>query len=190
MPWGKATTWKDELGPAYALGAGAQAPSMTVLTGSTMTRGLTFGPGDRADIVVQFNHDVDLDVDRPSVVFHPHVHFTFVDNPTAGDALRWKLTYRGAKPSFDGSVTFPSTHSTISSTRQVLTSTEIRKHWIRELPEIVVPSSEYDDSYILWGTFELSTLSTIAAGKVALLAFDIHKRVRNHGAGSPDEYSG
>lgn len=40
---------------------------------------------------------------------------------------------------------------------------------------------------IAWGTLELSTLSTIAAGKVALLAFDIHKPVRPRG--SATEYA-
>lgn len=189
MPFQHVETWKDELGPAYALGQGAAAPTMTVLTGSTFTRGLAFGPGDRADVVVQFNHDVHIP-GTGTLTFHPHVHYTFLDNPTAGDALRWKFTYRGAKPSIDGSAVFPSTHSTVSSSRRLLTSTEIRKHYLDELGEIVVPSSAYDNSFILWGTFELSTLSTIANGKCALLAFDIHKQVRNHGAGSPGEYSG
>jgi hypothetical protein len=181
----KIPTWKDELGPAYALGAGAAAPSMTVLTGSTHVRGLTFGPGDRVDVVLQFNHDVLIGSTSAGVtVFDPHVHYTFVDNPTAGNTVRWKFTYMGAKPSLDGSAEFPSTLSTISSTRHVLTSTEIRKHYIGELTEIAVPNTSYGHSYILWGTLELSTLSTIAAGKVALLAFDIHKPTRTRGSAS------
>lgn len=180
-------TWKDELGPAYALGAGAQAPSMTVLTGSTFTRGLTFGPGDRCDVVVQFNHDVMGPLNGGAIEFDPHVHFTFVDNPTAGDAVRWKFTYRGAKPSLDGTSEFPSTHSTLSSTRRVLTSTEIRKHYLAELGHISVSTASYGHSYILWGTLELSTLSTIAAGKCALLAFDIHKPVRTRGSATEYE---
>ena len=42
----------------------------------------------------------------------------------------------------------------------------------------------YGHSYVIWGTLELSTLSTIAAGKIALLAFDIHKPVRPRGSAS------
>jgi hypothetical protein len=176
-------TWKDELGPAYSLGAGAAAPNMTVLTGSTHVRGLTFGPGDRVDVVVQFNHDVLIGSTSAGVTnFDPHVHYTFVDNPTAGNTVRWKFTYLGAKPSLNGSAEFAPTLSTISSSRHVLTSTEIRKHYLADLvPEISVPNTSYGHSYILWGTLELSTLSTIAAGKVALLAFDIHKPTRTRG---------
>jgi hypothetical protein len=185
MPFAKTPTYKDELGPAYALGAGASAPSMTVLTGSTFVRGLAFGPGDRADVIVQLNHDVVIDEASTGVVeLDAHVHYTFVDNPTAGNAVRWKFTYRGAKPSLDGSAVFAASASTISSTRHVLTSTEIRKHYLAEMGHITIPSSAYGHSYILWGTFELSTLSTIAAGQVALLAFDFHKKVAPHGSAS------
>ena len=182
-------TWKDQLGPAYSLGSGAAAPSMTVLTGSTHVRGLTFGPGDRVDVVVQFNHDVIGPVEGGNINFDPHVHYTFVDNPTAGDAVRWKFTYMGAAPSITGGNEFASSPSTISSSRHVLTSTEIRKHYIRtfEGQRISVSTAVYQHSYILWGTLELSTLSTIAAGKVALLAFDIHKPTRTRG--SATEYA-
>lgn len=182
-------TWKDELGPAYSLGAGAAAPSMTVLTGSTHVRGLTFGPGDRVDVVVQFNHDVIGPLPSGAIEFDPHVHYTFVDNPTAGNTVRWKFTYTGAKPSFEGDVAFSGTLSTISSSRHVLTSTEIRKHYIRDFQHqhISISTADYGHSYIIWGTLELSTLSTIAAGKVALLAFDIHKPVRPRG--SATEYA-
>lgn len=188
MPWGKAPTWKDQLGPAYAFAQGAAQPTMTVIAGSTFIRGLCFAPGDRVDVAVQFDHDVD----RPSgeaITFHPHVHFSFVDQPTAGNTVRWKFTFRGAKPSFDGSVSFPSTQSTVSSTRFVCTSTEALKHYVKALSPITVASSDYDESYMLWGTFELSTLSTIAANLVNLLSFDIHKRCRNNGAGSVDEWN-
>lgn len=177
-------SWMDELGPAYALGQGAVAPSMTVITGSTHVRGMTFGPGDRCDVVVQFNHDVWPSSGGASYVFDPHVHYSFVAEPTAGDAVRWKFYYTGAKPSLDGASVFPATLSTISSSRHLLTATEVRKHYLAALPDIEVASTSYGASYILWGTLELSTLSTIASGKVALLAFDIHKRVRTRGTAS------
>jgi hypothetical protein len=182
MPRVANVTWKDELGPAYAFGAGAAAPSMTVITGSTHVRGLTFGPGDRVDVAVQFNHDVVDPGGTGTIPLSPHVHYSFVDNPTAGNTVRWKFTYMGCKPATDGSVTFADTLSTISSTRHVLTSTEIRKHYLRPLTDVTVPSSAWGESYIWWGTLELSTLSTIAAGKVALLAFDIHKQVKADGS--------
>jgi len=182
MPRVKNITWKDELGPAYAFGAGAAAPSMTVLTGSTHVRGLTFGPGDRVDVFVQFNHDVENPGGSGIIPLSPHVHYTFVDNPTAGNTVRWKFTYLGCAPAVDGSKAFADTPSTISSTRHVLTSTEIRKHYLRPLTDVAVPSSSWGESYGWWGTLELSTLSTIAAGKVALLAFDVHKQVKDGGS--------
>ena len=181
MPFVKLPTWKDELGPAYAFGQGAAAPTMTVLTGSTHIRGLAFSAGDRMDVVVQFNHDVVQPGPGGTITFSPHCHYTFVDNPTAGDAVRWKFTYLGAQPSLTGASAFGTTPTTISSSRHVLSSTEIAKHYLAELPAVPIASTAYAASYILWGTFELSTLSTIAGGKVALLAFDFHKQVYPHG---------
>lgn len=182
MPRVANITWKDELGPAYALGQGAVAPSMTVITGSTHVRGLTFGPGDRADVVVQFNHDVFDPGSTGTIPLSPHVHYSFVADPTAGDAVRWKFYWTACRPSVDGSAVFSSVLSTISSTRHVLTATEQRKHYIRPLTDVTVPSSAWGESYIWWGTLELSTLSTIAAAKVNLLAFDVHKQVKADGS--------
>ncbi len=190
MPWQRGSpTWRDELGPAYGFGQGAASPGFTVLTGSTHVRGLTFAPGDRVDVAVQFNHDVQIPPPGEFIELHPHVHFTFVDNPTAGNTVRWKFTFLGSKASTGGEAAFGTTPSTISSTRCVLSSTEIAKHYLKPLTVVNVPSTSWGNSYMWWGTLELSTLSTIASGKVALLAFDVHKLCRPAGAGSLGIYT-
>ena len=183
-PIGHVLAYRDELGPAYSFGKGAAAPGNTALAGGLANiRGLTFGPGDSADVVIQINHDVMIPP-VGNVSLDAHVHWTAVDAPAVGATVVWKFEYLGAKPSTDGSAVFPSTSTTLTSTPHTCDGNEVRKHYLEDMGDVVIPSTSYGPSYILWGTLSMSTAATVAAAKVALLAFDLHKLVDRFGSTS------
>jgi len=182
MPIGHPIAYRDELGPAYGFGKGAASPGNTALAGGLAAiRGLTFTPGDYVDVVIQFDHDVEIPP-TGNLTFDAHAHWSFVAAPAAGATVIWEFEFIGSKPSTAAVAVFPSTSTTLHSDTFVCTSTELRQHLLSDMGDVVVPSSSYGPSYVLWGTFRLSTAATVAAAKACLLSFDLHKKVGNFGS--------
>jgi hypothetical protein len=173
--------YRDELGPVYSFGAGAAAPSMQALAGGlSAIRGMTFAPGDNIDVAFQINHDILIPA-AGNISFDAHVHWTAVAAPAAGATVIWEFEYLGAKPSIDGSSSFPATSTVLTAATHTCDGNEVRKHYLTDMGNIVVPVADYGSSYILWGTFRLKSTSTVALNRVAVLAFDLHKMVQQNG---------
>jgi hypothetical protein len=184
MPQGHQLGYMDELGPSFALGRGVASPTITAFAGAAgpnAIRGLTFQPGDSADVVIQFNHDVHVPA-GVSVVFDAHVHCTFIAAPTASQTVIWEFEYIGCKPTTDGSASFGSSSATATQSPTYTTDgNELRKHFLWDLGDITIAAADYGSSYILWGNLRMKSTATIGAGKCVLLAFDLHKRVGQYG---------
>jgi hypothetical protein len=173
--------YRDELGPAYSFGSGAAAPSMQALAGGLSgIRGLTFGPGDTVDVVIQINHDIKIPA-AGNITFDAHVHWTAVSAPAAGATVIWEFEYLGCKPSVDGSSAFPAASTLLTASTITCDGNEVRKHYLKDMGDITVAAADYGSSYILWGTLRMKATSTVANGKIALLAFDLHKLVEQFG---------
>lgn len=183
MPVGHILAYRDELGPAFSLGKGSAAPAETAFAGAAgpnMIRGLTFAAGDSVDVFFQMNHDVHIPPNA-SVVFDAHVHCTFMAAPTASQTVIWEFLYIGSKPSLDGSSSFPASEGTLTQTTYTTDGNELRKHFLWDLGDITITAANYGSSYGIWGVLRMKSTATIAAGKVALLGFDLHKRVGQYG---------
>lgn len=173
--------YRDELGPAYGFGKGADAPGNTALAGGLAAiRGLTFAADDYVDVVIQLNHDVNIPVGG-NVSFDAHVHWTAVAAPAEGATVIWEFEYIGCKPTLDGSATFASSSTTLTMATHTCDGNETRKHYLSDMGNITIPVADYGSSYIIWGTLRMKSTATVAAGKVALLAFDLHKVCGPHG---------
>jgi hypothetical protein len=178
--------YRDELGPAYTHGTGSGTTAMVNLAGGLgAIRGMTFKPGDYVDTTFQINHDIYIS--GSDITLHPHVHWTAVSAPAAGATVIWEFEYIGTKPTLDGSTTFSASPTLSTSTAHVCDGNETRKHYLTDMPEIVIPLADYGSSYILWGTFRMKATSTVAASKIALLSFDLHKIVQQ--LGTAGEYA-
>ena len=164
----------DALGPAFALGQGVAAPAIKAFVG--VTRLLTFTAGDSMDFAVQFPHDFHFP-SSGNVTLRPHVHWTFVNEPADAKAVIWEIEYVYAK----GGTTL-GTAGTFGASTTPLTATayttgggaEVRKHLITSLGDITIAASDLSPSWILVGRLILKATSTIGAGAVGLLSFDIH----------------
>ena len=166
-------SYDDALGPAFALGLGAQAPTATAFI--SPIRLLTFNQGteDNIDITVQFPHTLELDVS--TLTFSPHVHFTCVASPGANEQLKWDLIYSYAKPglSVSSATAFYPIQSLTSDVR-TLTGNEYRHHLIDELPDISLPARLCAPSMIFACNLRMNGASTVADATVGLLSFDVH----------------
>jgi hypothetical protein len=167
--------WDDALAPSFALGAGAAAPSITAFVG--VTRLLTFGPGDSVDVEIQVPHDM-LIPSSGNLPFKPHVHWTFVSEPVTGQTVIWEFeyVYAAGGGSLETAGTFGATTETplTAATYTTTGDAEIRKHLITGLGDISIAVANVAPSMIFVGRLILKATSTIAAGVVGLLSFDIH----------------
>lgn len=167
------SSWDDALGPAFAFGLGAAAPSVAEFIAPTRLLGFNQATEDNLDFTIQFPHDMELDV--ATVTLHPHVHYTCVSSPAANALLYWQLCYTVAKPAvaLASATTFPAV-STITSTVNTLTGAEYRKHLIIELPDIHLAVADCAPSMVMVGNLRIGGDSTVGANVPMLLSFDVH----------------
>ena len=167
------TSWNDALGPAFALGAGASAPTVEVFMAPT--RLLTFDPTkeDNLDFSIQLPHDLELDVSTVSL--HPHVHWTAIASPAANATIVWQLCYTFAKPgtAVATATTFYNVQ-TLTSTVNTMTGAEYRKHLLTDLGNFDMPVSFFAPSTMIVGNIRVSSLSTVAASTIGMLSIDFH----------------
>jgi hypothetical protein len=172
--------WDDALAPAFGQGLGAAAPADEIL--STVSPAdttldvhvlkFTASTNDRIYCSVQIPHDLWIP-SSGTVTLSPHVHWTFVSEPTNGQTVIWKMGYVLAK--IDGVFAAAPTVST-ADTYTTTAAAEVRKHIVTEFPDITVAAADLGPSLMILYTLKLDDTSTIAANKVALLAADWHYR--------------
>ncbi|MCU0806388.1 MAG: hypothetical protein MUC53_00090 [Candidatus Contendobacter sp.] len=175
--------WTDALCPAHAAGQGVAAPSYTTdwiaETGSddNELRLPTFSPGDRVYCSLQIPHDLYIPASG-TLVFRPHVHWTFVSEPTTGRTVIWELRYVVAKfeVAFASSVT-PLTADAYTTTG----SAEANIHQITSLGNITINAADLGPSMIFICNLGLKDTSTVDASKVGLLSFDFHYQTQPAG---------
>lgn len=176
---GLPVVWTDALCPAHAAGQGAAAPSYTTdfiaETGSldNELRIPVFGAGDRVYTSLQFPHDIYIP-SSGNVILRPHVHWTFVAEPTTGRTVIWELRYAIAKINAQ----FASQVATLTGpTYTTVSDPEIRKHMVLSLGDLVVAADDMSPSMIVIANLGLKDTSTVDAGRVGLLSFDFHYQV-------------
>jgi hypothetical protein len=139
------------------------------------------------DCVYQINHDVHVPGTGADLVFHPHVHWAAMSAPTASQTIIWEFEFISAKPTTDGSATFGSSSTTLTAATYTTDGNELRKHFLTDLGDITITQANFGSSLVIWGVLRLKDTSTIASGKIAMLGFDLHKRVGRFG--SAGEYA-
>lgn len=186
--YGIPVSWTDALGPAYAGGQGAAAPSYTTdFIAATGAGGadanelrlptLTASSNDRMYFTTQFPHELHLP-ETGNLLFGPHVHWTFVTAPTTGRTVIWELNYVYAK--FEDQ--FAETVTALLTAPYTTTgSSEVRKHLISKFPTVSIPVANCGPSMIFVGALKLKSTSTIDAGIVGHLSYDWHFRVKSYG---------
>lgn len=178
---GLSLTWDDSMNPAFAAAAGAAAPSYTTdfiaATGGGGANAnelrvpvLTASTNDRVYGIIQIAHDLYIP-SSGNVIFKPHVHWTFISEPTDSRTVIWELNYVYAK----GDAVFASSVTPLVATAYNTTgSAEVRKHIITGLGDITVAAANCGPSMIFICSLKLKSTSTVDSGIVALLSFDIH----------------
>ena len=176
---GSPVVWTDALCPAHAAGQGAAAPSYTTdflaETGSedNELRIPVFGAGDRVYTSLQFPHDIYIP-GSGNIILRPHVHWTFIAEPTTGRTVIWELRYVIAK--IDGA--FGSSETTLTADTYTTTGdAEIRIHKVTTLGNVTVAASDMSPSMIVIANLGLKDTSTVDAGRVGLLSFDFHYQI-------------
>ena len=186
--------WDDALAPSFAAGAGAASPSYTTdFIAATGAGGadvnelrlpvFTASTNDRVYTTTQVLHDLHIP-SSGNVTFKPHVHWTFISEPTNSRTVVWELNYVYAKADavFASSVT-PLTADAYTTTADA----EVRKHIITGLGDIVIAAANCGPSMMFVCSIKLKSTSTVDAGVVALLSFDLH--YQKGPAGTDGEYS-
>lgn len=183
---GSPITWTDALCPAHAAGSGAAAPSYTTNfiaeTGSddNELRIPVFGPGDRVYTSLQLPHDLYIP-SSGNVILRPHVHWTFIAEPTDSRTVIWEVRYVYAK--ING--TFASSETTLTATTYTTTGdAEIRIHNVTSLGDITVATADMSPSMIFICNLGLKDTSTVDAGRVGFLSFDFHYQTGPRGTDS------
>lgn len=178
---GLTLTWDDSMNPAFAAAAGAASPSYTTdLIAATGGGGadanelripvLTANTNDRVYGIIQIAHDLYIP-NSGNVTFKPHVHWTFISEPTDSRTVIWELNYIYAK----GDTAFASSVTPLVATAYTTTgAAEVRKHIITALGDITVAAANCGPSMMFVCSLKLKSTSTIDSGTVALLSFDIH----------------
>lgn len=174
----------DALAPAYANGPGSASPSYNAdfiaATGGGGSNNnelrlptFTASSEDRVYTTTQIQHDLFIP-NSGDVVFRPHVHWTFVAEPTTDKTVIWEWNYVVAK----AGATFPATVTACTATGAAIYTTtaaaEVRQHLTTILPEITLPAADCGPSMIFIGALKLKSSSTIDAAQVGLLSFDLH----------------
>lgn len=173
--------WDDALSPAFGNGAGAASPSYaTDFIAATGAGGAdaneirlpTFSPAtnDRVYTGIQFSHNIQIPT-AGNIVLRPHVHWTFVGEPTNARTVIWKYHYVYAKigASFASSVA-----TATGDTYTTSADTEIRKHIVTSMGDILVAAANVGPSMCFVGTLKLDASSTVDAAIVGLVSFDLH----------------
>ena len=186
--YGLPVTWTDALGPAYAGGQGAAAPSYTTdFIAATGGGGgdanelrlptYTASQSDRVYFTTQIPHNLYVPASG-NVLIAPHVHWTFNAEPTTGRTVIWELNYVLAKylAQFPEAVT-----ALDAETYTTTAAAEIRTHLISPFPMISIPGADCGPSMILVAALKLKSTSTVDAGVVGLLSFDWHYRTNSVG---------
>jgi hypothetical protein len=183
---GSPITWTDALCPAHAAGSGAAAPSYTVdflaETGANDNelRLPTFTAGDRVYTSLQIPHDLHIPASG-NVIFRPHVHWTFVVEPTDSRTVIWEVRYVMAKIN----ATFSGTATILTAPTYTTTaSAEIRQHFVTSLGNITVAAADMSPSMIFICNLGLKDTSTVDANRVGLLSFDFHYQAGPRGTDS------
>jgi hypothetical protein len=186
---GSPIVWNDALCPAHAAGQGSAAPSYTAdfiaETGSNDNelRLPTFSAGDRVYCSLQIPHDIYIP-SSGNVIFRPHVHWTFIAEPTTGRTVIWELRYVVAKPT----ATYASSVTPLTATAYTTTgSAEVRIHQITSLGDITMAAADLGPSMIFICNLGLKDTSTVDASVVGLLSFDFHYQLLP--AGTVSEFS-
>lgn len=191
---GTPVVWDDSTAPAFSAGSGAAAPSYTTdLIAATGAGGadanelrvptFTASSNDRVYGTIQVMHDLHIP-SSGNVTFKPHVHWTFVSEPTDGRTVIWELNYVYAK----ADAAFASSVTPLVATAYTTTAaTEVRKHIITALGDITIAAADCGPSMIFILSLKLKSTSTVDAGIVGLLSFDIH--YQKGPAGTDTEYS-
>lgn len=189
---GLSLVWNDAAAPVFASGSGSASPSYTVDLIAETSGGdnnelripaFTAGTNDRVYTVTQVLHDLYIP-NSGTVTFRPHVHWTFIAEPTTGRTVVWELNYVYAKA---GAV-FPAAVTPLIATAYTTTGdAEIRTHIITELGNIVINAADLGPSMIFIWALKLKDTSTVDAGRVGLLSFDLHYLCGPRGTDS--EYS-
>lgn len=173
--------WDDIAAPAHAAGAGSASPNYAAdFIAATGGGGsdknelripvFTASTDDRVYTSTQLLHDLYIP-SSGNVTFRPHVHWTFVSEPTDGRTVIWEFNYVVAK--IGG--TFASSVTPLTATAYTTTSSaEIRTHLVTSLGNIVVAAADCGPSMIVIGALKLKSTSTVDASVVGLLSFDIH----------------
>lgn len=186
--------WLDSASPAFANGQGSASPSYTTdfiaATGGTGNelRLPVFNRGteDRVYVTTQLNHDVFIP-SSGDLLFKPHVHWTFVTEPSDSRTVIWELNYVIAKPGDTFSSTVSQCTATGANIYTTTAAAEVRTHIITVLPDITVAVANCSPSMILVGALKLKSTSTIDDSLVGLLSFDIHYQAGP--IGTDTEYS-
>lgn len=183
---GSPITWTDALCPAHAAGQGAAAPSYTVdflaETGSNDNelRIPVFGAGDRVYTSLQLPHDLYIP-GSGNIILRPHVHWTFVAEPTTDRTVIWEARYVIAKVD----ATFPDTAAILTAATYTTTgNAEIRKHLVTSLGNVTVAAADMSPSMIIICNIGLKDTSTVDASRVGLLSFDFHYQIGPRGTNS------
>jgi hypothetical protein len=169
-------TWTDALCPAHAAGQGAAAPSYTtdfiaeVGSEDNELRIPVLAGGDRIYTSLQLPHDLYIPASG-NIIMRPHVHWTFIAEPTDGRTVIWELRYVYAK--VNG--TFASSETTLTAATYTTTADpEIRIHNVTSLGNVTVAAADMSPSMIFICNLGLKDSSTVDAGRVGLLSFDFH----------------
>ena len=170
--------WNDSASPAFAQGPGAAAPATNVdfiaATGSDANElripVYTASQNDRGYATIQIMHDLRIPASG-NVIFRPHVHWTFIAEPTTGRTVVWELHYVYAKV-FG---TFADAVATLTADAYTTAAdAEIRRHFATSLGDIAVAAADCGPSMIFACNLKLKSTGTVDAGVVGLLSFDFH----------------
>ena len=172
--------WTDALVPAHAAGQGAAAPSYTTNfiaetgTDDNELRIPVFGPGDRVYTSLQIPHNIYIP-ESGTVTFRPHVHWTFIAEPTTDRTVIWEMRYVVARVNGTYSDTVaPLTATTYTTTADA----EIRVHRVSGLGDLTMAVADVSPSLIFICNLGLKDTSTVDAGRVGLLSFDFQYQVQ------------
>jgi hypothetical protein len=183
---GLPVAWNDALCPAHAAGSGAAAPSYTTdfiaETGSedNELRIPVLAGGDRIYTSLQIPHDLYIP-SSGTITFRPHVHYTFIAEPTTGRTVIWELRYVVAKVG----ATFASSETTLTADTYTTTGdAEIRIHKLASLGDITMNVADLGPSMIFICNLGLKDTSTVDASRVGLLSFDFHYQILPTGTNS------
>lgn len=181
---GNPLVYGDALGPAFGQALGSAAPTATILStadpadATLDVYALAFNENteDREYCSIQIDHDLYIP-GSGNITFHPHIHWTFISEPTTGQTVIWKLAYvyAAGSASLASAGQFAAAPTILTAGTYTTTDdTEVRKHLISDFGDITIAASACGPSMIFLYTYKLDTSSTIANGKVAGLYVDFH----------------